>query len=296
LDLKQIVLLALQISILTTVFGFGLQATRGDLLYVVRRPGLLARSLLAVFVVMPVVAVLLFAIFDFPQMVGVALLALAISPVPPLLPNRERKAGGDESFGLGLMAILALTSIGTVPAALRLLAFFADRSLAIMPSALAAMVLKAVLAPLAAGVIVRFWLPTVAARLERPVSLIGKVLLPVAALALVVPALPAISTLVGGGAVLAMAIFVVAGLGIGHLLGGPDPDHSVVVALSTACRHPAMALAILTTNFPEYHFGPLILLYLLVNGIAAIPYLKWQEKRISAAHSSPTPSTTGRAR
>ena len=239
---KQIVLLALQISILTTVFGFGLQATLADLLYVVRRPGLLARSLLAVFVVMPVVAVLLVAMFDFPRMVGVALVALAISPVPPLLPDRERKAGGDQSFGLGLMAILALTSIVTVPAALWLLAFIADRSLGMMPSALAGLVLKSVLAPLAAGVIVRVWLPGVAARLERPVSLIGKVLLPVAVLALVVPALPAISTAIGGGALIAMLIFVVAGLAIGHLLGGPDPDHSVVVALSTACRHPRWRL------------------------------------------------------
>jgi bile acid:Na+ symporter, BASS family len=284
MDLKHLLLLAVQVSIVTTVFGFGLRTTLADLLYVVRRPGLLARSLLAVFVVMPIAAVLLATLLDFPEVVQVVLIALAISPVPPILPNKEKKAGGSQSFGLGLMAILALTSIVTAPAALQLLAVIFNRPIAIMPSALAGMVLRGALAPLAAGLIVRAWLPVVAARIERPVSLIGKVLLPVAALALIVPALPVISTLIGGGALVALVTFVVAGLAIGHLLGGPDPDDSVVLALSTACRHPAMALAIATTNAPEQHFGPIILLYLLVNGIVAFPYLKWQERQISPPH------------
>jgi BASS family bile acid:Na+ symporter len=51
--LKHIVVLALQVSIFCTVFGFGLKTTTDDLMYVIRRPGLLARSLLAVFIIMP---------------------------------------------------------------------------------------------------------------------------------------------------------------------------------------------------------------------------------------------------
>ena len=51
----------------------------------------------------------------------------------------------------------------------------------------------------------------------------------------------------------------------------------------------AMALAILTANFPEQTFAPIILLYLLVNGIAAIWYLKWQQRQIPSPHPSPTP-------
>ena len=284
MDLKQLLPLALQVSILTTVFGFGLRATSADVLYVVRRPGLLARSLLAVFVIMPILAVLLVRELDFRTIVEKALIALAISPVPPLLPNREKKAGGDASFGLGLMAILALVSIVAVPAALQLMAYIFGQPFSIAPRTLAAMVLKSALVPLGVGMLVRAWLPAVAARIQHPVLTIGKVLLLVAALVLLVVALPAIWDAIGGGTVLAMVIFVVAGLAVGHVLGGPDPDHSVVLALSTACRHPAMALAILSTNYPDERFGPVILLYLLVNGIAAVPYLKWQEKQISPPH------------
>ena len=104
--IRQVVLLALQVSIIGTVFGFGLNTTASDLLYLFRRPGLLARSLLAVFVIMPAVAVALVRIFDFPRVVGIVLVALAISPVPPMLPRKEAKAGGEVAYGLALMATL----------------------------------------------------------------------------------------------------------------------------------------------------------------------------------------------
>ena len=59
MDFKQLVIVALQVSILSTVFGFGLKTTFEDMLYLVRRPGLLVRSLISVFLIVPVVAVVL---------------------------------------------------------------------------------------------------------------------------------------------------------------------------------------------------------------------------------------------
>src|SRR4029453_15271404 len=117
--LKQLVMLAIQVSILCTVFGFGLKATREDLLYLLHRPSLLGRSLLAVFVVLPIVAVLLVLTFDFPQWVKIVLVALALSPVPPLLPRKETGAGGQNSYALGLMAGLSIVSIVCVPLGLK---------------------------------------------------------------------------------------------------------------------------------------------------------------------------------
>jgi BASS family bile acid:Na+ symporter len=121
MELRQAVMLLLQVSILSTLFALGLKATPADLLYLIRRPGLLARSLLAVFVIMPAVTIGLARAFDFTRTVEIALMALALSPVPPLLPQREMKAGGDSSFALGLMATLALLSILVVPLGLEIL-------------------------------------------------------------------------------------------------------------------------------------------------------------------------------
>lgn len=256
---KQIVMLALQLSIMSTVFGFGLKATTADLLYLIRRPALLARSLVAVFVIMPVVAVALVELFAFPQPAEIVLIALAISPVPPLLPKKETKAGGHASYGLGLMAMLALVSIVVVPVAAAILERYFGRPLTMPPGAIAAVVLKSALGPLAAGMVVRAVSPMVAKRLERVVNLIVKLLMPASIVTLLVAALPAMWAFIGSSTVLAMAMFTVAGLAIGHLLGGPDPDHAVVLGLSTACRHPAIAFGFASANFPDQHFGALIL-------------------------------------
>jgi len=87
----------------------------------------------------------------------------------------------------------------------------------------------------------------------------------------------------GGGAVVAIVAFVAVGLLVGHLLGGPESEHSTVLALSTACRHPAIALAIASSNYPDEHFGGTIILYLLVSAVAGIPYVAWQRRRANVA-------------
>jgi bile acid:Na+ symporter, BASS family len=78
-------------------------------------------------------------------------------------------------------------------------------------------------------------------------------------------------------------VFVLVGLAVGHLLGGPDPEDRTVLALSTAMRHPAIAIAIAQSNFPDQKLAPAaILLYLLVSVIAAAPYLKWTKRHREA--------------
>jgi BASS family bile acid:Na+ symporter len=283
MDLKQIVMLAVQVSILSTVFGFGLNATRQDLLYLLRQPGLLVRSLFSVFVLLPIVAVGLALAFNFPQSVKIVLVALALSPVPPILPRRETGAGGHSSYALGLMAVLSIVSIVAVPLGLKFLQLVSGRELGMPPGTIAEVVMKGTILPLLAGMAVRSFLPALAARLGPPVALIARVLLPAAVLVLFAAAATSLWALVGDGTVLSMVILSVAGLAIGHVLGGPHPEHSVVLALSTACRHPALALTIAATNFPDRQFGAIILMYLIVSGIVCVPYLKWHQRRYHPA-------------
>ena len=289
MELKQIIMVGLQLSIVCTVLGFGLKATLADLTYLVRRPRLLARSLLAVYVLMPLVVIALDLAFDFRPPVEVLLVALAISPLPPLLPRKEAGAGGQVSYGLGLMAVLAIASIALVPLSLEILQEVFGRELGVPIGTLAGIVVKTTLGPLLAGVGIRRLIPKAADRLAKPITLVGAVLLGGGALVLVAGSLSAIWQAIGDGTLLAMAIVTVAGLAIGHFLGGPHPDHSVVLALSTACRHPAIALTIATTNFPDHRYGGILLLYLVVSAIVAIPYLKWQRRPSIAVAATAAP-------
>src|SRR5690242_230782 len=103
MDPKHIVILAFQLSIVCTVLGFGLHATRTDLLYLWQRPKLLLRSLFAVMVVMPIVAVLMDQFFAYKHTVELALVALAMSPLPPLLPSKTDRAGGGHAYMVALL-------------------------------------------------------------------------------------------------------------------------------------------------------------------------------------------------
>jgi len=283
MDAKQLLTLAFQVAIIATVFGFGLKSTRDDLLYVVQRPGLLVRSLLSVLVVMPILAVVFDKVFDLRQTVEVVLVALAISPVPPLLPQKESKAGGRRSYALGLMLFLGLASIVAIPLMVEVLQRVFSRSLAVDSGAIARIILIAILLPLVAGMVVRMLMPRIAERLEKPVRLVANALLLVGVLVLLAVSWQAIWAATGEGTILALIAFVVAGLLVGHLLGGPEREHSVVLALSTACRHPAIALAVTAANFPDQRFGGTIILYLLVSAVVCIPYVAWQRRRSMAA-------------
>jgi BASS family bile acid:Na+ symporter len=278
MDARALVMLALQVSILATVFSFGLSTRIGDLVYLVRQPALLVRSLAAVLVIMPVFAVLLVRLFDLRRTTEIVLVALAISPVPPLLPNREGKGGGSQTYGLALLAILSLLSIVTLPLIAELLERVFGRPLGVDPGAVSAIVLKMALLPLAAGLAIRGGLPALADRLCDIIALIAKGLLLLASLALLAGTWRTIWEAIGGGAVVAMIAFVAVGLIVGHVMGGPEPENSLVLALSTACRHPMIALSIASANFPDLRFGSSILLYIIINVLVGVVYVAWHRR------------------
>ena len=291
MDLKQLVMLGLQISIVCTVFGYGLKTTTAALLDVLRRPALLVRSVICVLVIVPALAFVLTRFFEIRHEVEVALVALAISPVPPLLPMKEMKAGGRISYGLGLLALLALLSIATIPVAIEVMERLFNRPLAVAPSAVARLVLITVLVPLVAGV-VHARTPGMAERIAPVLSLGAKLLLVVAAVALFAGVWRSVWEATGQGAVVAITIFIVASLAIGHLLGGPKRETSVVLGMSCACRHPAIAFAIASANFPDQRFGGAIILYLLLSLLIGVPYVRWNKSRTRVNPLAPSRQST----
>jgi bile acid:Na+ symporter, BASS family len=84
-----------------------------------------------------------------------------------------------------------------------------------------------------------------------PISVVATVLLMVAAVPIVIGLAGTVVSVMTAGTVLSLIVFALVGLVIGHLLGGPQFDKRPVLALATASRHPAVALAIAHENFPN---------------------------------------------
>ena len=281
--MAQVVLLALQLSIVGLVFAIGLGTSRGDLVWLFRRPGLLLRSFVAVSVVMLAVAILLVRLMNLPHVVAVALVAMALAPMPPILPRSMIMAGGEASFASGLLAVSGLLSLVWIPLALLLLESAVGMRLGLSVSPIFRMVLITILAPLVAGAIVARLFPGLAKALQKPVNLIATLVLAIALVAVIFRGWHAIAAQVGDGAQLAGVLFAIVGLIVGHLLGGPSAEDRTVLALACALRHPGIVVVVGRMTFPEEaQIGAAALLCLIGTFACALPYILWR-KRLSAA-------------
>lgn len=284
MDLATLIPIAVQTSIALTVFGLGLRAGPHHAFYLLRRPAALVRALAAMFVIMPLFAAAMAAVLDFRTPLELVLVALSVSPVPPLLPHKGLKAGGGTFYTIGLLVAAALFAIVFIPAAVALIALAFGRQAHVSAGAVAWLVLISIIGPLAVGMAVRLAARPVAERIANPVELAAMVLLVVSALPIVVIRFPDIVAMLGDGTIVAIVAFTLVGLAVGHVLGGPDPDDRTVLALSTATRHPGIALAIVSANIAAPHILGAILLYLIVAGVASLPYYLWRRRLSHGAH------------
>ncbi|MGA7052318.1 MAG: hypothetical protein WBZ37_13805 [Mycobacterium sp.] len=276
--------LALQTSIILTVLGLGLTATQQDATYLLRRPKLLARAVLSMNIAMPIIAALMATTFALPLEVKAALVALAVSPVPPIIQKKQISAGGRQEYVVGLLVAMSLLAIVLVPLTVMILDEVLGRSAQITPASVAKIMLLTVLAPLLVGLLIRHWVPA-AEKASGAIIAIAGILLIVATALLLYGLWPITRLYIGNGVVAMLAALATIGLAVGHLFGGPRPGDRTALAMSTASRHPAVALAVATSGTviePKPALA-VILLYLVVATIISLPYQKWRRPAVGAA-------------
>jgi len=268
MNLQSLILLVLKVSILLTVFALGLQATFADAAFLFRRPKLLIRGFLSMNVIMPLVALILVMTFHLNPAVKIALVALSVSPVPPIFPKNALRAGGKENYTIGLLVATVVLAIVAIPVALEIFQRVTGVPLYMSALTVATKVFATVLTPLLAGIVVRAISSSFADRITKPLGTLAGALLVLGVLPVLFAAMKAILPFLGDGTLLSLAVFALIGYFVGFLLGGPEPEQRSVLSLATASRHPGLALAIAHTNFPDEKLvGPLLLLYLIVSGV-----------------------------
>ena len=282
---KEILPLILSGSVMLLVAAFGLTASGADALYLFRRPGQLGRAVVAIELVVPLVAVLLAVVLPLAPLVKLGIVLMAISPLPPLVPGKQLRLGGKRPYVCGLLVAVSLLAIVLVPLILEIEILNAvfPGDFWVSPWAMARTVLISVLLPLALGMAVHGLSPRLAERAAPLVSRLANLLLGLTVVPVLIAGWPAMRVLLGNGTALAIAGVVAAGLLAGHLLGGPDPEDRAALAIACATRHPGIALLIGRTNFPHQSLVPVVLLFLLVSLLAAIPYQAWSRKRAARA-------------
>jgi BASS family bile acid:Na+ symporter len=283
MNVVKIIILVLQISVALIVCSIALRAGPGALSYLFRRPSLLVRSLFSMNVVMPCVAVAMAALFHLRPEIETTMILLAVSPVPPVLPGKEGKAGGNVSYGVGLLMVAALFSIVAVPVSISLIGKIFGFDLHVPAAAIAKVVGISVLIPLFVGMIVARLAPALAARIAKPIQVVSMLVALAGLIPIIVFLWPVIASLFGDFTLVALIVFTLIGLAVGHLLGGPDSGDRTVLALATAVRHPGVAVAIAgAVTQDKKIIIAAVLLAALVGAIVTIPYVKMRKKSSAA--------------
>lgn len=277
--LKQIIPILLTLSLAGLVMTVGLKSVQGDLVYVLRRPTMLLKAIIAVDLIPVAVAIPLALLLPLEPVVKAGIIMMAISPVPPLVPGQELGLGGRKEYAYGVYVAIALLAVITVPIATDLAgrAFGREES----PSFLlvAKSVLISVVIPLAVGMTVRLTAPAVAVRLAPWVYRLSMFLVFAAFIPILLSIWPQMVRLVGNGTLAAMAAVTAVGLAGGHLLGGPDLRDRSTLAIASSVRHPGIAMMLANANFDDKRVSAAVLLFLLVGIAVGIPYRQWIKRR-----------------
>lgn len=269
-------LLMIKAAIALLVFATGLNATREDLLWIWRRPPLLIRSFIAMYVLVPFVAIMMVVLFDLPRGTEIGLLFLSISAGAPLLPRKLIKFGGDPSFAFSLVVATSLAAIVTVPASLVLLQPLIPVEADVQIGKIALLIFKSFLLPLAAGMLVRRFAADWADRFGDNLMTVAGIVLAIGALVVIASKWPQIVE-VGLPSIVAFAGLTLASLAAGHWLGGPDEQHKTSLAVACATRHIGLALLI-AANAKGSGTLALVAAYLFASAIVSIPYIRWRRK------------------
>ncbi len=268
-------LLAIKLAIAAMILAIGSGSALSDLNYLWSRPKLLLRSLLAMYVVVPLVTLAIVDLFPIAPAVKAALLVLAVSAGAPLLP-RKVSGIGDGAYIFSLVVISSLLAIVVVPAWIALLAPYFQPSASLSPVDVAWIVGKSFLLPLAIGLILRRAAPAISDKVAAFLLPAGGLVLILAGGALLALNWDIVLQVQTYG-LLALLTLMLAALSVGHLFGGPSADDRTALAVACATRHVGIA-TLVATAFPGVRTLVLVAAYTLCSAVVSVPYLYWRRR------------------
>jgi BASS family bile acid:Na+ symporter len=250
------------------MLGMGLKVRWDEVVGALRgQPRAALLAVLANFVLAPAFTLALLWVFQPHPMASLGFLILAVCPGAPIGPPFTALARGDVASSIAWMVLLAGLSAVLSPALLVLLTgpFMPPEGLKINFLAIVMSLMVAQLIPLAVGLVVHAYAPAVAARLQKPVALLGNVLLLTLFVLLLCREYESLAQVRPQGW-LGMVLLLLATLAIGWVCGGPGVEGRKAMALTTGSRNVGVGLAIAGANFA----GTLAVSALVVYGLFSI--------------------------
>ena len=255
------------VFVVSSTLGVGLRLTVGQILTPLRNGRLVALSLLANFVLAPLAAILLANVLGLAEPLRVGLLLCGVAAGAPFLLKLTELSKGNMAFGVGLMVVLMVITVGYMPVMLPVLL----EGVSVDSGKIAQSLIVLMLIPLAIGLLVRAQLESVAARVAPAVAAISTISMILVVVLTTAGHFTSVLAVLGTFGILAAIVFTAVCIGIGWLIGGPAADTRSVQALGTAQRNTAAALVVAGQNFDDPDVVVMITVVLIVSFAMLMP-------------------------
>ena len=274
------------ITLIVMMFATGLGVTLADVVGAAKDRRLVLRAGLANYVAVPFVAVVLLRLLDADPTVAAGFLILAVCPGAPYGPPLTALAVGTTALSIGLMVMLAVSSVLVAPLLLHVLLPMtpAGAEVHVDPLGMLFTILATQLLPLCCGLALKHRKPVPAARLLGPAVALGKVL-NAAMLTLVLAAYWPRLLEVRLTGVLGMLCLLGFSLACGWLAGGARNADRRAVALTTSIRNVGLGIGVTASAFADTSAVTAVLAYGLVQLFGSLLMALWWRQTMSLAEA-----------
>lgn len=259
--------LTILIFVVSSVLSVALGLSISQVLAPLRQVRLVILSLVANFVVVPVIAVSLARAMSLSEPVAVGLTLLGTAAGAPFLPKIVEIAKGEVAFSVALMVLLMIGSLIYLPLVLpRLLPGVSVDSWRIARSLLVTMIL-----PLGIGLCVKARRESLAVRLQPLMSRLSNLSLLIALV--LIPSLnfQRLLEMVSTRAIPAAVLFVGVSFIAGYVLGGSVREARQVLGFGTGARNIPAAMLVGGQNFEDPNVTILVIVVALLSLFVLAP-------------------------
>lgn len=281
--LESLATLSVLVFVVTSMLSMGLSLTVSQILDPLRNASLVAKALVANFVVIPIVAYVLVLVFTLSEGQSIGIILLATAAGAPFLPKLVEVAKGNIAFGVGLMVLLMVATVVYVPLVLPLLL----PGVQVNPLDIASSLVVLMLIPLAIGLVVKARYESIATSVEPVMSQTSTTALVFLTVLMLVLNFDNLVSVVGTGVILALLVFVAVSFAVGYVLGGPVAGNKSVMGLGSGQRNISAALVVAAQNFQD----PDVVTILLVGALVMLVVLMVAGGELG--RRSEAPSETG---
>ena len=251
--------------LLSTMLSLGLQTEVGQLRAMFSARSALLPMLLANFVIAPLLGIAIVRMVPMPEGSAAALLILACVPGGLSALQFTRKQKGHEAVAGAAVVLLSVLAVFVSPVLVRAV-LPGDANPEIPYLRLLGFYALFLLAPLGAGILIGERDPRLAEKLTSFLGVLSAALF-IGFMLLTKSFRKEAVASVGGAAVAAMLVFILATMVTGWLLGGPQFERRHLLASTTSMRNAALALAVARES-PQ---GALILPSLVAFSLLMVP-------------------------